>query len=195
VIIGKGVSIGPGVVIGGGGPPASTAGQPRTITRPADYNPKQFEPVQYLPKAQKLARMLVPDAELTTFEFDPVLSSGYVDLTRKGRDREYEFRSPARSVLPKGHPRNVPLDRACRISVEVGATEITATVLDDDECDNKLPRAPRCTFVQVRSKARAAGVADDLHARVGWMSDGTWFFDTDFAGNGGGQTSVDDVCR
>lgn len=55
-------------------------------------------------------------------------------------------------------------------------------------------RAPRCNFVQVRTKARALGVADDLIARVGWMSDGTWFFDTDFRGTGGVQTSVEDDC-
>ncbi len=195
VQIGPGVSTGPNMVIGGGASAAPAhAGQSKEITRPADYNPRRFDPVAYLPKARELARMLVPDAELTSFEFDPVDPDGRVDLTANGRDREYEFRSRARSALPTGHPRNVPLDRPCRVSIELTATQITATVRMSEACDAKFVRVPRCSFAKVWSKAKAAGVPENVVARIGWLSDQKWFFDIDLQGKGGGVSSFDDDC-
>ena len=195
VIVGDGSAADHGVYIGSGGSPASAGADPKEVTRSADYNPKRFDPVAYLPKARQLARTLIPDAELTSFEFDPVYPDGRVDLTADGRDREYEFRSRARSVLSSGHPRNLPLDRPCRVSVELTATQITATIISSDNCDAKFVRVPRCRFASVWSKARAAGVADDLVARIGWLSDEKWFFDIDFEGKGGGVSSFDDDCK
>jgi hypothetical protein len=186
--------MGPGVVIGGN-TPASTAPAARDeISRPADYDPRRFDPVAYLPRAQKLARELLPDAQLTSFEFDPVFPDGHVDLTMDGRDREYEFRSAERSAFPAGRPRNMPIDRKCRVHVEVGVRAITARVLASDSCDARLVRAPRCPLASVWKQAQARGTPGDLVARIGWLHDETWFFDVDLAGKGGGVSSFADRC-
>jgi hypothetical protein len=193
VFIGPNVIIGPNVVIGSATPPQPT-GAREEISRPADYDPRRFDPVAYLPRAQKLARELLPDAQLTAFEFDPVFSDGRVDLTQDGRDREYDFRSPERSAFPAGRPRNMPIDRKCRVHVEVGVRTITARVLTSDSCDARLVRAPRCSLASVWKLALAKGTPTDLVARIGWLHDESWFFDIDLAGNGGGVSSFADRC-
>ena len=193
VIIGPGVTMGPGVIIGSATPQFPTTGR-EELTRPADYDPRHFDPVAYLPKAQKLARELLPDAQLTSFEFDPVFSDGHIDLTVEGRDREYEFRSPERSAFPAGRPRNLPLDRKCRVHVEIGVHSVSARVLTSDSCDARLVHPPRCSLASVWKHALAQGTAADLVARIGWLHDETWFFDTDLAGKGGGVSSFADRC-
>ncbi|NVB82699.1 MAG: protein kinase [Kofleriaceae bacterium] len=174
--------------------PAAPAKAPTTITRPADYDAKHFDPVAYLPKALALAQQLAPDARLTNFEFDPVFPDGRVDLTMEGRDREYNFRSPSRSARPDGVPRNMPVERPCMIHVEVGAREVTATVRTTEDCDDKLVRHPRCHFAGVWKQALASGTPKDVVARIGWLFDEQWFFDVDLEGKGGGVSTLPDRC-
>jgi serine/threonine protein kinase len=199
VHIGPNVHIGPGVTIGGTpvtptvptAPPASKS----TITKPADYTAKRFDPIAYLPKALALAQQLLPDAKLTSFEFDPVFPDGHVDLTMDGRDREYNFRSPSASARPAGAPRNLPIERACMVHVEVGATEVTATVRKNDDCNARLVRNPTsCRFAGVWKQAIANGTPTDVVARIGWLFDEKWFFDVDFEGKGGGVSTFPDRC-
>lgn len=187
--IGPGVELGPNVIIGSSPPSAK-----KSATAPRDFDPRRFDPVAYLPKARALAKTLLPDAELTSFSFDPVFSDGRVDLTMDGRDREYEFRSPSRSPAPAGTPRNLPVDRACRVMVQMSPSGAEARVLSSDSCDDRLVRSPRCSFAGVWKHALAAGVPPDYVARVAWLSDQKWFFDTDLAGNGGGVSSFSDRC-
>jgi len=199
VFIGPNVTMGPNVIIGSNTPPVAAPGAPSapgrtTVSRPADYNLKHFDPVAYLPKAQQLARELLPDAQLTSFEFDPVFPDGRVDLTMDGRDRAYEFRSPQRSVFPAGRPRNLPIDRACRVTVELGLKTVTASIRTSDSCDDRLVRAPRCSFASVWKQALAKGVPTDVVARIAWLTDESWFFDIDLAGKGGGVSSFADRC-
>jgi hypothetical protein len=199
VHIGSNVHIGPGVTIGGQPVPPTTTPPPpsaskSTITKPADYSAKRFDPVAYLPKALALAQQLIPDARLTSFEFDPVFPDGHVDLTMDGRDREYNFRSPSASARPAGTPRNLPVERACMVHVEVGATEITATVRKNDDCNARLVRAPSCRFGGVWKQAIANGTPTDVVARIGWLFDEKWFFDVDLEGKGGGVSSFPDRC-
>ena len=189
-----GVIIGPNVIIGSNPPRAAPEPARDSVTRPADYDAKRFDPVAYVPRALKLARELLPDAQLTSFEFDPVFPDGHVDLTMEGRDRTYEFRSPAASAFPAGRPRNLPFDRKCRVSVELGVRTITANIRISDSCDARLVRAPRCSFASVWKQALAKGIPSDLVARIGWLFDETWFFDIDFAGKGGGVSSFADRC-
>jgi hypothetical protein len=216
VHIGSNVQISGNVIIGSNTPstsPSSTAANAATaataanaanaakapstktkITKPADYNAKRFDPVAYLPKAQALAQQLIADAKLTNFEFDPVFPDGHVDLTMDGRDREYNFRSASQSVRPASVPRNVPVERACMVHVEVGAREITATVRTTEDCDDKLVRAPKCSLASVWKQAIAAGTPQDYVARIGWLFDEKWFFDIDLEGKGGGVSSFADRC-
>jgi hypothetical protein len=196
VILGPNVVTGPSVIIGSATPQfPMNPSVPTSLSRPADYDPKRFDPVAYLPRAQKLARELLPDAQLTSFEFDPVFSDGHVDLTVDGRDREYEFRSPERSAFPAGRPRNLPIDRACRVHIEVGVRTVSARVLTSDSCDARLIHPPRCSLASVWKQALASGTPGDLVARIAWLHDETWFFDVDLAGKGGGVSSFADRCR
>ena len=205
VTIGPNVHIGPNVVIGSNPPPGSpgAAGLPlaappsakNTIRKPADYNPKSFDPVAYLPKAEALAQQLIPDAKLTNFEFDPAFPDGRVDLTMDGRDREYNFRSVEKSARPANVPRNVPVERPCMVHVEVGVREIVATIRTTEDCDDKLVRRPKCHFAGVWKQALAAGTPHDVVARVGWLFDEQWFFDVDLEGKGGGVSTFPDRCN
>jgi hypothetical protein len=203
VIVGPNVTMGPNVVVGSATPPAPAAspgtaaglpGMPEVLVRPADYDPRRFDPVAYLPRAQRLARELLSDARLTSFEFDPVFADGHVDLTLDGRDRGYEFRSPERSVFPAGRPRNMPIDRRCRVSVELGVRTISARVVSSDSCDARLVRPPRCSLASVWKQALAQGIPGDVIARIGWLFDESWFFDVDLAGKGGGVSTFADRC-
>jgi serine/threonine protein kinase len=212
VVVGRNVTTGPNVVIGGGSPTAASSptggGSPTAasslspappapreeIVRSADYDPRRFDPVAYLPRAQRLARELLPDAQLTTFEFDPVFSDGHVDLTVEGRDRSYDFRSPERSAFPAGRPRNLPFVRKCLVVIELTPTTVSARVSSSRACDERLIRAPRCGLASVWKQALAKGTAGDLVARIGWLFDESWFFDLDLAGKGGGVSSFADRC-
>jgi serine/threonine-protein kinase len=195
--IGDNVHIGPGVVLGG--VPASPTSPPTppsrsSVTQPADYNAKRFDPIAYLPKALALARQLIPDAKLTSFEFDPVFSDGHVDLTMDGHDREYRFRSPSKSARPADMPRNLPFERPCMVYIEVGAREVTAKIRTSEDCNAKLVRHPSCRFAGVWKQAIANGTPTDVVARVGWLFDEKWFFDVDLEGKGGGVSTFVDRC-
>src|SRR5262249_38741407 len=146
VHIGSNVTIGPNVIIGSQTPPKDPTGPAKSATRAADYDPKHFDPVAYLPKAEALPKQLAPDAHLTRFEFDPVFADGHVDLTMAGRDHEYDFRSVERSARPAGTPRNIPVERPCMIHVEIEPTRVVATVRTTEDCDAKLVRYPKCRF-------------------------------------------------
>jgi serine/threonine protein kinase len=192
VVIGPNVHMGPGVVIGGNSPPAASK---KSLTLPVDYNPRDFDPLAYIGRAEAIARQLLPDARLTEFEFDPVWSDGHVDLTKSGRDRYFEFRSAAASARPADVPRNLAVDRACMINVDIEPTGITAEVRSSETCDAPFVRRPRCHFAAVWQQAVAAGTPRDMVARIAWLKDEQWFFDTDLGGAGGRVSSFPDTCR
>jgi len=163
---------------------------------PADYDAKHFEPMAYLPKAVALAQKLYPDAKLTRFDFVPVRSNGLVDLTMKDAEGSYWFRSALHSKRPADVPRNVPVERPCMIYVELEAKRITARVVTNDDCDDKLVRMPRCKLADVWKQAIGAGVPGDFVAKISWLYDEKWFFDSDLANNGDGETtSFEDRCK
>ena len=175
--------------------PAAPVVTKNEITQPADYNPKNFDPMAYLPKAVALAQKLYPDARLTRFDFVPVRSNGVVDLTMKHAEGSYWFRSPLHSKRPADVPRNVPVDRPCMIYVELDAKQVTARIVTNDECNDNLVRTPKCKFADVWKQALAAGVPSDYVAKVSWLYDEKWFFDSDLGNSGDGETtSFEDRC-
>ena len=168
----------------------------KEITAPADYDAKHFDPMAYLPKAVAMAQKLYPDAKLTRFDFVPVRSNGVVDLTMKDAEGSYWFRSAEHSKRPSDVPRNVPVDRACMIYVELEPKLITARIVTNDDCDDRLVRMPRCKLADVWQQAIKAGVPNDFVAKISWLYDEKWFFDSDLANNGDGETtSFEDRCK
>jgi hypothetical protein len=192
VIIGPNVHVGPGVVIGGGSP----ATPPKSLKLPADYDARHFDPVAYIGRAEAIAQQLLPDARLTRFEFDPVWPDGHLDLTASGEDREYDFRSASASVRPPNVPKNVAYERACMVHVEITPSGVEASVRASETCDAPLVRRPSCRFAGVWKQALAAGTGRDVVARIAWLQDEHWFFDTDLGGGGGGGVSTfPDTCH
>ena len=176
--------------------PAATAATPKQIIVKADYDPKNFDPVRYLPRALALARHMYPDAKLTRFDFEPVFSDGRVDLTMPGDDRSFWYRSEAASKRPAGVPPNVPVERPCMIYVELHARHVVVRIVDNDECDDKLVRDPKCSLASVWKQALAMGVPPQHVAKIGWLFDEKWFFDSDLDNSGRGETtSLPDKCR
>ena len=171
-----------------------TGGQ--KLAAPADYDPKQLDPIAYLPKAVALAQKLYPDAKLTRFDFVPVRSNGLVDLTMTDAEGSYWFRSELHSKRPAGVPPNVPVERACMIYVELEARRVTARIVTNDDCDDRLVRMPRCKLADVWQQALGAGVPRDHVAKIAWLFDEKWFFDTDLAHRGDGEPATfEDRCK
>ena len=161
---------------------------------PPDYTPSHFDPLAYLPNALARAQKLLPDAQLTEFEFyENVWSDGHVDLTLPTESHSYyEFRSPAASARAPNHPKNLAQQRACYVMVDVLPTGAEARLRTDDACDHELKTAPpRCTFAEVWTKAIADHQpSEDIVATIAFLHDGTWFFDADHAGAHPGQSRV-----
>ena len=177
------------------GPVVITRASSKEITVAADYDPKNFDPVAYLPKALALARKLYPDAKLTRFDFEPVLSNGRVDMTMPGDDRSYWYRSEAASKRPANVPPNLPHERPCMIYVDLEPTKVTARIVTNDDCDDNLVRDPKCKLGSVWKQALAKGVPQDHVAKISWLFDEKWFFDSDLANDGKGETtSFEDRC-
>jgi serine/threonine protein kinase len=190
VYIGPNVHMGSNVIIGSNPPPMK-----KSVTLPADYDARNFDPIAYVGRAEAIARQLLPDARLTEFEFDPVWPDGHVDLTKQGRDHEFTFRSASASLRPADLPRNVAFDRGCMINVDVSPSGVTAEVRTSDSCTAPFVRRPRCHFAAVWQQALAAGTPRDLVARIAWLKDEQWFFDTDLGGAGGKVSSFPDACH
>ena len=157
-------------------------------------NAARFDPVAYLATATRIARRLLPDARLTSIDAFPVFAAGHVDLTVRDGSVDYRFRSPAGSQLPAGHPSNLPLERPCGVLLEVTARRASARVVTDDNCRDKLVRAPRCSLAQVWQRAlaelRGAGLAATHAAKVSWLFDEAWYFDA----HDRGSATVADSC-
>ncbi len=187
VHIGPGVSVGSNVVIGGGAPSAP-AQTPTKFTRPIDYDPKNFDAVAYAPKALALARSVFPDAGFARLDVYYVHPNGLADLTKSDDDSSYVFRSPSHSARPTDVPRNVEVDIDCYVEVTVGAKEVEVRVRDlspiDSNCKWPLRPLPKCSLAKVWAKARADGAKPDTVAKIGFLSDGEWFFNNEFDDEG-----------
>lgn len=121
---------------------------------------------------------------------------GRVDLTMPGDDRDFWFRSEAASKRPANVPANMPVDRPCMVYVELTARSVTARIVENDECNAPFVRTPRCRLGAVWQKALDKhGAAKDHVAKIGWLFDEKWFFDSDLANDDSGvTTSVEDRC-
>ena len=183
---GPGVTAGSNVVIGGGTPTQGPT--PTKFTRPIDYDPKKFDAVAYAPKALALARSVFPDAGFARLDVYYVHPNGLADLTKSDDDSSYVFRSPSHSARPTDVPRNVEVDINCYVEVTVGAKEVEVRVRDlspiDSNCKWPLRPLPKCSLAKVWGKAQVDGAKTDTVAKIGFLSDGQWFFDNEFDDEG-----------
>ena len=151
-------------------------------TLPIDFDPRAFDPLGYLPRAQALARAKMPDAVLTNFNVSGLFSGELVDLTASREfEAEYYFRSPEKSVADP-RLRDEDQDIPCLYYVIVSAKKIeTHTAESFRSCKEKpLPRI-QCP---ISAALRQADTSKAMN--VSWLADG-WYLDF---GGSKGSTSV-----
>jgi len=195
VHIGPGVTFGPGVTIGGNGPPP---GVPGRVKKPFDAgSAKKFDAMAYAPKALALARTVYPDAGFTRMDVYSVFPNGLADLTIGDDNTTYWFRSPSHSARPAGIPKNQEVDIYCYVEVSVNAKEIEVWAREiglDGNCKAPIRSIPKCSLAGVWTQAKAQGAEADTIAKIGFLTDGQWFFDNDGDDYEGLTTSFADKC-
>lgn len=164
------------------------------------FDPAAFDAMAFLPRATELARAVFPDAGLTRFDVVGVRPDGLANLriSEDVGDIEYYFRSPAHSTRPANVPVNVAVDLGCYVMVTVSATAITTqkrALRIDEDCRWPLRPNPRCPLARVWRMALQAGADERAIAKIAFLSDGKWFFDTALDGRPGLTSSYDDSCQ
>jgi hypothetical protein len=190
----KSTEISPGVTLIESVPPT---GAPKKITQPFAGNPKKFDAMAFAPKALALARQLYPDAGFTRLDTYSVFPSGLTDLTIGDDETTYWFRSPSHSARPAGIPKNQEVEIFCYVEVEVSAKQIEAWVREvgiDANCKAPIRPLPKCSLAGVWAKAKAQGADADTIAKIGFLTDGEWFFDNDGDDYDGLTESFADKC-
>jgi hypothetical protein len=176
----------PGVVM------IETGGNPDPVPLPAGFDPRNFDALGYLAKAQALAREKAEDVVLVNFDVEGVFPDGRVDLTLSPDYRaSYRFRSPARSRRDPALPANVEQEIECLVDVEVSAGKIEVHRTRSIEGCDEAPRPRwRCSLKQAWEGARRRGApGGNVVAKVSWLWDG-WYFDF-----GKSSLSVPDGCE
>jgi hypothetical protein len=149
----------------------------------------------------------MPDAELFSATFMPVLRDGAVDLAMSPRIENcpgvvdcggvnfYGFRSPSRSKRPAGIGSDARTPRECAIMVFIHTTAIAVQTLTSKGCEDKVGPPPRCTLAQVWTAAVALGVPSDAAARISWSPEDGWTFAVRLSRDGPElQRSLPDDC-
>jgi hypothetical protein len=81
------------------------------------------------------------------------------------------------------------------VHIDVTPSGVTAEVRTSDRCDAPLVRRPTCHFAGVWKQALAAGTGRDVVARIAWLKDEKWFFDTELGAGNGSVSSFPDACH
>lgn len=103
---------------------------------------------RYLHTAQKLARQMLPDAQLTHMFVNYVYPNGRADLTLgSGGMASFVFRSKQASVRGDT-PVGVALDCKAVVSV-MPQTGVYATLTPDHKCEDPIVGLPRCSPTEV----------------------------------------------
>ncbi len=163
----------------GGVPAASISGVTMIETAtdrrilPVDFDPRAFDAIAYIARAEALARANMPDAVLTNFNVSGLFTGDLVDLTLSREfHADYYFRSPAKSVVDS-RLREEDQDIPCLHYVVVTAKKIESYTAESfRSCKEKpLPRI-KCPIGAAVRQATNPGRA----MNVAWLHDG-WFLD------------------
>ena len=144
---------------------------------PIEFDPRSFDALAFLNRAQALARERMPDAVLITFDVMGLFDGDRVDLTAsKQFEANYWFRSPAKS-LANPRLRDEDQDIPCLLYVVVNAKKIELhAVTSSNSCKEKqLPRIA-CSISAVTRQAKTLGFETTMPMKFTWLSDG-WYVD------------------
>ena len=125
-----------------------------TTNLPADYDPVCFDPIAYLPRAQRIAAMSSANAVLATFVFD-VGPSGCADVRQPGGRSQYIFRSSTGTCIV--------------VMIQGTGTK----VIRGPGCASMKPLTPQCTVADVLRRAAPGGLAAGTTATL-IASQGGW---------------------
>lgn len=151
---------------------------------PIDFDPRAFDAVAYIARAQALARAQMPDAVLTNFNVSGLFTGDLVDLTPSREfHADYYFRSPAKSVVDP-RLRDEDQDIPCLHYVVVSAKKIESYTAESfRSCTEKpLPRIACSVGAAVKQAPESSKAMN-----VSWLHDG-WYLDF---GASAGSMSVD----
>ena len=155
---------------------------------PADFDPKAFEPLVFLRRAEALARARMPDVVLVSFDVSGLFSGERVDLTlSKEFEANYVFRSPKLSVADP-RLRDDDQDIPCLIHVEATAKHIE-TFVGESYSGCKEKQLPRIACPLSYALGRAEVEAPDKARKsmsISWLADG-WYLNF---GSSDGSLSV-----
>lgn len=166
------------------------------IQAESDYDPKAFDPIAFLPKAEALAHKIYSDARLVDMDFRNVRSSGFADLTLPSDFRSmYWFRSPSRSERPKDMPVGVGVEIPCMVFVVIEASGVHAYSRKFEECDQPFLDPPKCTLKYVWDEAIKLKAPPEAVAAIDYMVEG-WFFTIPGVGREGRDLTevIPDAC-
>ncbi|HTL32534.1 MAG TPA: serine/threonine-protein kinase [Kofleriaceae bacterium] len=142
-------------------------------------DPKRFDVLANVSKAQWLARQLLPDVVLTGFRVDQANAAGGVGFDGVGVVAYY-------FGLPGPVPQEPDDFRECIVGVTVSATGFEARTMMA-KCPEQVEQVPRCKLADVWQRAIAKGQKRGT-ARIEWLA-GRWLF------NGSGpQLEIQDDC-
>jgi len=165
-----------GVTFIDGAKQAESATGLKSLSFKPTFNTKAFKAEKWWRTAKKHAEKLMPDLVLTDFEVKYVMSNGLANLSYRGAEASYWFRSKSRSKRPKNIPRGVEHEIYCMVYVDVSKSKIQVYAASREKCRGSL-RPPRCSLKHVMKKAREIGMPQGA-AEVDLLDDG-WYVQID----------------
>ncbi|HUS32532.1 MAG TPA: serine/threonine-protein kinase [Kofleriaceae bacterium] len=153
----------------------------RSLRIDVAIDPRHFDPIANIAKAQLAARRTVSNVVLTGFRVDSAHADGTLDFD-DSHVVAYYFAIP-----------NLPLDDKysdsyCRVGVTVNASGWDVLSVLMRHCAGQEQRIPKCTLGAVWQRALAQRQKRDVPARIEWL-DGRWLF-----AQAGTQIEIDDNC-
>ena len=149
------------------------------IMNPTGETPqwKAFNVAAELRRAQRLARGLMDDAQLTQMIVFYVKPDGTADLTLGSSGYGiFMFRSPKRS---KRGDTPVGVGMQCKVIVNMGPQfGVMVTPVEDHNCNDAILGPPRCSPPMIWERALAAGAPRNAVAQMTYMGQGgqrKWF--------------------
>ncbi|CAN5888969.1 hypothetical protein BH11MYX2_BH11MYX2_16420 [soil metagenome] len=151
-------------------PPPPT--NPDYRVHPAPPSPAAFDVSAFSVEAERQAKELMPDAQLTLVDANGIRSDGTVDLTLKQGTVAFMYWTPTMKKRPPTLAANQDYRAECVIMIDITATQVQA-IRTSNLCDKQTPVMPRCSFKQLWDRARAKG-ADPKYAAHIQLLFGAW---------------------
>jgi hypothetical protein len=162
VVLGKSsASSASGGTAGGSSPIVNVPGNttsPFSVTSDVDFDAEHFDIAAFEPKAERLAREKISDAELIAEDLTGVNPNGVINFSIQSNSMAlFRFRSPSRSTAPPEFPKNAVFESNCVVYVMVQKSGVNTFTPDKVACNEPIMNKHRCSVAQVWEKAQKDG--------------------------------------